>query len=79
MAMGCTYIIVPAIASPSVPPRFRTKLDSLVKDIVMTVVNTYLRNDVTTAISRLSTPAWTAMRDLEDRLVNSPESISEQR
>lgn len=67
--MSCTYIIVPAIASPSVPPRFRTKLYSLDKVIVTVVVYTYLRNDVTTAISRLSTPACTAMRDLDDWLV----------
>ena len=59
-------MIVPAIARPSVPPRFRTKLSSW-----LTLVahgsgegQTYFRNEVTTAISRRSTPACTAMRAL---------------
>lgn len=63
-------MIVPAMARPNVPPRLRTKLEirSEMADGVYSDDGcmAYFRNAVTTAISRLSTPAWTAMRALID-------------
>lgn len=61
-------MIVPAMARPNVPPRLRTKLyiQSAMSDGIYSddECMAYFRNAVTTAISRLSTPAWTAIRAL---------------
>lgn len=60
------FMIVPATARPSVPPRFLTKLCRVSVAVLgyKWERRTCFRNEVTTAMSRRSTPAWIAIRAL---------------